>query len=83
MQEYDTVSDVSEHLSDDEDVLTFLRGIRTSSGRMARVVRPLMWKVYCEKFTMLCVTAMSLPYETFENTGKDNALARTHNTREL
>ena len=42
VQEYDTDSDVSEQLSDDEDVLTFLRGIRTSSGRMVRVVRPLM-----------------------------------------
>ena len=79
VQEYDTDSDISEHLSDDEDVPTFLRGIQTSSGRMARVVRPLMWKVYC----VVCVAAMSLPYETFDNTGKDNALARTHNTREL
>ena len=42
VQEYDTDSDVSEHLSDDEAVLTFLRGIQTSSGRMVRVVRPLM-----------------------------------------
>ena len=42
VQEYDAVSDVGEHLSDVEDVLTFLRSIQTSSGRMARVVRPLM-----------------------------------------
>ena len=27
MQEYDTDSDVSEDLSNDEDVLTFLRGV--------------------------------------------------------
>ena len=32
VQEYDTDSDVSEHLSDDEDVLTFLRGVQTSRG---------------------------------------------------
>ncbi|PFX18899.1 hypothetical protein AWC38_SpisGene16698 [Stylophora pistillata] len=42
VQEYDTDSDVSEHLSDDEDVLTFLRGIQTSSDRMVGVVRRLM-----------------------------------------
>ena len=43
VQEYDTDSDVSEHLSDDEGVLTFRRGILTSNGRITvRVVRPLM-----------------------------------------
>ena len=42
VQEYDTDSDESDHQSDDEDVLTFLRGIQTSSGRMVRVVRQLM-----------------------------------------
>ena len=42
MQEYDTDSDVSERLSDDEDVLAFLRGKQTSRGRMVRVVRPQM-----------------------------------------
>ena len=26
---------------------------------------------------------MPLPYETFDNTGKDIVLARTHNTKEL
>jgi len=41
VQEYNTDSDVSEHLSND-DVLIFLRGIQTSSGRMVRVVRSLM-----------------------------------------
>ena len=32
VQVYVTDSDISEHLSDDEDVLTFFRGIQTSSG---------------------------------------------------
>ena len=40
VQGYDTDSNVSEHLSDDEDGLTFLRGTQTSRGRMVRVVRP-------------------------------------------
>ena len=53
-----TDSDASEHLSDDEDVLTFFRGIQTSSGRMVRVVRPRMGTVYC----VVCVAAMSIPY---------------------
>ena len=71
---------VSEHLSDDEDLLTFLRGIRTSSGRMVKVViRALMRTVYC----VVCVAAMPLPYETLDNTGKDIVLVRTHNTKEL
>ena len=42
MQEYATDSNVSEALSDDEDELTFLRGIETSGGQMLRVVRPKM-----------------------------------------
>ena len=32
---------------------------------------------------MVCVAAMLLPYETFDNTGKDIVLARMHNTKEL
>ena len=41
-------NEVSEHLSDDEDALTFLSGIQTSSGRMVKVViRALMRTVYC------------------------------------
>ena len=35
--------------------------------------------VYC----VVCVAAMPLPYETFDNTGKDIVLAHTHNTKEL
>ena len=42
VQEYDTDCDVSEQLSDDEDVLPSLRGIQTRDGRMVRVVRPLI-----------------------------------------
>ena len=79
VQEYDTDSDGIERLSDDEDVLTFLRSMLTSSGRMVRVVRPRMRTVYC----VICVAALSLPSETFDNTGKDIVHARTHNTKEL
>lgn len=48
--------------SDVREDLTCLRGIQSSKGgRMIRVVRPQIWTVYC-------VTAMSLPYETTETT---------------
>ena len=47
VQEYDTDSDVSEHLSDDEDVLTFLGGIQTRRGQMVRVVRPQTLTIVC------------------------------------
>ena len=36
-----------EDLNDDEDELTFLRGIQTSRGRMVRVVRPQGRTLYC------------------------------------
>ena len=36
-----------EDLNDDEDELTFLRGIQTSGGRMVRVVRPQGRTLYC------------------------------------
>ena len=38
-----------------------------------------IWTVYC----VVCAAAMSLPYETYETTGKDVVLERTHNTKEL
>ena len=55
--------DVSEDLSGDEDVLTFLGGLQTYKGRAVRVVRSQMW-------TVKCVTATSLTFEKYETTGK-------------
>ena len=63
VQECNTDSYVCEDLSNHEDVLTFLRGMRTSKSQMVRVVRPQMWTVYC-------VAAMSLSCGTNESTDK-------------
>ena len=71
VQECDTAdSDISDHLSDHEDVLTFFRGIQTSRGQMVRDVRLQMWTIYC-------VEALSLPYKANETTDEDIVLART------
>ena len=69
VQEYDTDSDISEDLSDHEDVSTFLRGIQTSRGRMVRNVRLQMRTIYC-------VAAMSLAMKPMKLLTK--ILPRTH-----
>ena len=55
--------------------------VRTcSEGSVFQVLEGVVcYVVYC----VVCVAAMPLPYETFDNTGKDIVLARTHNTKEL
>ena len=47
-----------------------------SEGRVFQVLEGVVYYV-------VCVAAMPLPYETFDNTAKDIVLARTHNTKEL
>ena len=62
-------------MNDDEDELTFLRGIQTSRGRMVRVVRP-----QGEHCILQAVQAVLLPYQTCKTTDKDIFLAHTHYT---
>ena len=50
-----------------------------SEGSVFKVLEGVCYMVYC----VVCWTAMPLPYETFDNTGKDIVLSRTHNTKEL
>ena len=55
----------------------------TSADSEGSVFQVLEGVVYYVVYCVVCVAAMPLPYETFDNTGKDIVLARTHNSKEL
>ena len=55
----------------------------TSADSEGSVLQVLEDVVYYVVDCAVCVAAMPLPYETFDNTSKDIVLARTHNAKEL
>ena len=55
----------------------------TSADSEGSVLQVLEDVVYYVVYCVVCVAAMPLPYETFDNTDKDIVLASTHNTKEM